>query len=893
MPASGIELINITAPNAAPFSAGVLSSLSDFNGVTTQVNGSGTARIYRNQSTNNGAAGSYGKSNIFDPIDFSNGRLLVYWLSLSSLSLLRSPNFMSVAVGSGTANWKRWVVATSTTPTIYQGANWVPILIDPAQPADASAGTLVTSAIDRVELSFQIDAATSYTVSSGRLYTYDVAWTGGTAAAPGSAEDIRAYIASIWTTNINPNTPPVTLLDDGIIRFRNRIRVGDGTTPTFFTERTKTILFSDPTADPFSKTAINPRKGINIRGLGGGAVLFDACTLQSSVDWEINLATEAATFSSCIINRCAVVSTVGRPLFDECQLVSPRQITATNLNLVGSSIKTPTQTPALVAAAADAPFVNDINITGANVASRISFTPGQDLSVMQITYSQNTRDVELNPLSAGVATTNFTGLRRASQLRLDNITNRNISVKVATAQTTLVQTPTTGGGSVAVVADAIALTAPNLPDGTHYLIRYRDGDLAELAIGYVTGGSGLVYNLPPANNNRLVELLAIHVTSTPLYASELFRFTFRNNGSPVSAEGSLTAYPFYGRFGVDGLSAAITSKFTFDNPSLQVDATEVDGFLTAKEPHAFLFGQLQTNDNALRLGYLPIQAFTDVGYVVRNNWKVENQSTITPLLITEGYYVDEAGQPYNPCAPALGGKQSTSIFFEPSHTLTVNVTGGSGGTGSTDLTPVLNAIASVNTVLGNKIDTVGTAVGAVATNVISINSRLPATPAAKADVQVTVAPTAVTVNPTPVTVSPTPLTVNPTPVTVEGGFTAEAKAALDAINSRLPNQPAAVSDIQVTVTPPAVTVNPTAVTVNPTPVVVQGGFTSENAALLASIKSDSTIARAGVVGEQVVNEANKTATLYDGQGNVVVVFDLKDQFGQPAVERVYRRVPRA
>jgi len=232
-------------------------------------------------------------------------------------------------------------------------------------------------------------------------------------------------------------------------------------------------------------------------------------------------------------------------------------------------------------------------------------------------------------------------------------------------------------GSITFVAPAITLTAPNLPDGTHYLLRYADGAAEELDIGYVSGGLGLSVALP-AQDDRLIRLLAIHVSSSPLYSSRLFSFTFRNSGNAVSTEESLEEYPIYADFGIDGLASEITSKFTFDNPNLQVDATEVDGLLSAQEVHAFGWGQMQLNHDALRLGYVPFEAFTQVGYIVRSGWQVENQSLTTPLLITDGYYVAESGNPYNPCAPATGGKQSTSVFFETSHTVTIEGGGGSG-----------------------------------------------------------------------------------------------------------------------------------------------------------------------------------------------------------------------
>jgi hypothetical protein len=236
-------------------------------------------------------------------------------------------------------------------------------------------------------------------------------------------------------------------------------------------------------------------------------------------------------------------------------------------------------------------------------------------------------------------------------------------------------------GTITFAGPVFTINAPNLPEGAHYLLRYADGAEEELEVGYVAGGSGLSVALP-SQDDRLIRLLAIHVTSSPLYASRLFSFTFRNSGVSVSTEEALEEYSPYSDFAIDGMAPAITSKFTFDNPNLQVDATEVDGLLSAQEVHAFGWAQMQLNHDALRLGYVPFEAFAQVGYIVRSGWQVENQSLTTPLLITDGYYVDELGNPYNPCAPATGGKQSTSVVFEPSHTVTIE---GSGGLGSEDI----------------------------------------------------------------------------------------------------------------------------------------------------------------------------------------------------------------
>lgn len=352
-----------------------------------------------------------------------------------------------------------------------------------------------------------------------------------------------------------------------------------------------------------------------------------------------------------------------------------------------------------------------------------------------------------------------------------NVTSTSKYTRLLTTGTiTLTGTGTTNTSRQDTNGAVGVASFPNLPSGTKYLLKYADGANEEIAIG-ATSGSGLTLFVP--GNTRLIHLAAIKVTSSPLYASNLLTGAYQNSTAGFTSLDGLTENLLYTEFGLDGLSATIASKFTFDTPNLQVDANEADGIITAQEIHAFVVGQLFSNDAAIRLGYDPLEALSSVSYRVLSGWKVQNVSTTVPLLITNGIYFDEDGNAYNPCASAAGGLQSTSLMFEPSHTVTV--TGGFETSDRTNLTAIKAKTDSLSFVSGDvraTLDGEKVAVSAIDNNVIT--AAVIATDAIDGDA---IATSAIT------EIQSGLATPDDVQVTVDGGFSGSDRTKLNSIPS--------------------------------------------------------------------------------------------------------------
>lgn len=71
-----------------------------------------------------------------------------------------------------------------------------------------------------------------------------------------------------------------------------------------------------------------------------------------------------------------------------------------------------------------------------------------------------------------------------------------------------------------------------------------------------------------------------------------------------------------------------------------------------------------------------------------------------------------------------------------------------------------------------------------------------------------------------------------------------------------------------------------------------GGLTTQQAELLQEARDFSRIAKDGVVGRFVKSAAQNTGTLYGSEGQVVVLFDLRDRNNAASVDDVFSRIPR-
>ena len=143
---------------------------------------------------------------------------------------------------------------------------------------------------------------------------------------------------------------------------------------------------------------------------------------------------------------------------------------------------------------------------------QIDCSPGDDLSAVSYRFA-GTSKLILNPDSTGAAQIDLSGLTSSETVTVDNLTANNITISVGSGFVTNIESPTTGGGSITVVAPQISITLSGLVSGSRIYVRDTTNgvDLFN-EIEATTSFSGAVGN---AGNSLLIRVA--NASGTPKY----------------------------------------------------------------------------------------------------------------------------------------------------------------------------------------------------------------------------------------------------------------------------------------------------------------------------------------------------------------------------------------
>lgn len=153
-----------------------------------------------------------------------------------------------------------------------------------------------------------------------------------------------------------------------------------------------------------------------------------------------------------------------------------------------------------------------------------------------------------------------------------------------------------GTGNTIVIDNSIDvdITAPNLPDGARYQVYNVTKDLS-IENDIVSGGSGSVtsvdLNGALVDDGDTVRLSAIHVTGTTSTLCATATAIVTSVGATFST--TLEADSVFNANGIDGTTA---TEFTADFPSIQIDIDDPDGQTSVQRLYAWFIQELMTAD---------------------------------------------------------------------------------------------------------------------------------------------------------------------------------------------------------------------------------------------------------------------------------------------------------
>ena len=385
---------------------------------------------------------------------------------------------LSVGLSDASDNYKLFTVGGSDTVAGF--ASWV---ISPGQTATLAGGVLNESSITKVIVGHRgisgSNASNPKTGFDQIGLVVDPTLSGGDLSEPASFIELVDLLSQT-------NLAAVEIIDGSNV---HKIQVPITINCEYFRDDLVTVLFENSTALYIDDNYYYCRFGLE-----SSTATFELsnANLISTIGLQVGVATASDTTNELIFNQCNIqapgTTLVEAPMRwnggSEINRTLVRYITGNVLNnriLVDSDLQ-------------------------------IDCSPGDDLSAVSYRFA-GTSKLILNPDSTGAAQIDLSGLTSSETVTVDNLTANNITISVGSGFVTNIESPTTGGGSITVVAPQISITLSGLVSGSRIYVRDTTNgvDLFN-EIEATTSFSGAVGN---AGNSLLIRVA--NASGTPKY----------------------------------------------------------------------------------------------------------------------------------------------------------------------------------------------------------------------------------------------------------------------------------------------------------------------------------------------------------------------------------------
>jgi len=338
---------------------------------------------------------------------------------------------------------------------------------------------------------------------------------------------------------------------------------------------------------------------LEIIGQASGSIIIENAALATnSTDYDLTIDGSAAgtdiTMTSCLMAgvRNADISGAGLTMVG-CTLSAPDtcSIADGDLDLTINSPAAPVDW--------DADLVTGSTITITSPvgdALDINFDVGNysDINIVVPTCTINVAP------TTGDDTYILTGISSAGTVTFDNTAATTVNTTISRSADLAAQAadPTSGSGTVTVTGPIATIDVGNtaLVNGSKYLIRNETQD-TELAIGTVSGGSGITINITEGTDYDQGDEIKIYATYQSGTAAKKNHSESQLAGTTdISFIGAQQDWAEYGDIAIDG---SAVSECSTDFVNVQVDIVDADNSTTKSRIMAFLV-YAQTLDDGIR-----------------------------------------------------------------------------------------------------------------------------------------------------------------------------------------------------------------------------------------------------------------------------------------------------